>query len=212
MTPRTALERGLEELALPLPEHARERLLQYIALLAKWNRTYNLTAIRAPREMVIHHLLDSLAVVPHLPMPGARPTLADVGSGAGLPGIPLALARPDWHVTLVESTQKKASFLRQAALELELQNLAVHEGRVEQWHPAGRFAVVISRAFAELAGFLSACRHLVAPAGVLVAMKGQDPGAELARVPPECACSPPIRLRVPLLGAERHLVLCRAGP
>jgi len=211
MTPRTALERGLEELALPLPEHTRELLLQYIALLAKWNRTYNLTAIRAPREMVIHHLLDSLVVVPHLPMPGARPMLADVGSGAGLPGIPLALARPDWHVTLVESTQKKASFLRQAALELELQNLAVHEGRVEQWRPAGRFAVVISRAFAELASFLSTCRHLVAPAGVLAAMKGQDPGAELARIPPDCACSTPIRLRVPLLAAERHLVLCRPG-
>ena len=209
MTPRAALERGLGELTLPLPEGARQQLLQYVALLAKWNRTYNLTGIRTQEEMVSHHLLDALAILPHLPMPGADPSLADAGSGAGLPGIPLALARPGWRVTLVESSAKKAAFLRQAAIELGAKNLAVQEGRVEQWHPPGRFAVVVSRAFAGLAQFIAACRHLVAPHGVLAAMKGRDPRGELARLPAGCGCSAPIRVSVPLLGAERHLVICR---
>jgi len=209
MTPRDALERGLGELALQLPELARQQLLQYVALLAKWNNTYNLTAIRTQEEMISHHVLDSLAILPHLPMPGAEPALADAGSGAGLPGIPIALARPAWRVTLVESNAKKAAFLRQAAIELGTGNLAVQEGRVEQWHPPSRFAVVASRAFAGLAQFITACRHLVAPHGVLAAMKGRDPRAELARLPGGCACDAPIRVRVPLLEAERHLVLCR---
>lgn len=211
MTPRVALTRGLQQLALPLPELAREQLLRYVALLAKWNRTYNLTAVSEQSEMVTHHLLDSLVVVPHLPMPQVRPALADAGSGAGLPGIPIALARPEWQVTLVESSQKKAAFLRQASIELDLQNVAIHEGRVEQWRPSQRFAVVISRAFADLAAFVSACRHLAAPAGVLAAMKGRDPRTEVSRLPPDCECMPAVRLCVPLLQGERHLVLCRVG-
>lgn len=202
MTPRMALDRGLGELALALPADARERLLDYLALLGKWNRTYNLTAIRAPLSMVSHHLLDSLAVLPHLSMPAARGRLADAGSGAGLPGIPLAVARPDWSVSLAEASQKKAAFLRQAVIELGLSNVEVYEGRVQAWRPAARFAVVISRAFAELADFIAACRHLVDPGGILAAMKGKRPqttkGCEV------------IRLTVPLLDAERHLVLCRA--
>ena len=202
MTPRAALDRGLGELALRLPEGARERLMDYLALLAKWNRTYNLTAIREPLAMVSHHLLDSLAVLPHLPMPAAGARLADAGSGAGLPGIPLALARPEWRVTLADANQKKAAFLRQAVIELKLANVEVHEGRVEAWRPAERFAVVISRAFAELAGFIAACRHLVAPGGVLAAMKGVFP-----RAAKDCEV---IALSVPLLDAERHLVLCKA--
>ena len=115
MTPEAALDRGLAELGLELPAGARERLLDYVALLVKWNRTYNLTAIRDPLAMVAHHLLDSLAVLPHLPLAGTGARLADAGSGAGLPGIPLALARPQWRVALAESSQKKAAFLRQAA-------------------------------------------------------------------------------------------------
>ena len=209
MTPRAALERGLGELTLPLPENALERLLQYVALLAKWNRTYNLTAVRTQEEMVSHHLLDCLAILPHLPVPREAPALADAGSGAGLPGIPLALARPLWRVTLVESSAKKAAFLRQATIELGMHNVSVQQARVEQWHPGRRFAVVVSRAFAELSQFIAACRHLVAPQGVLAAMKGRDPRAELESLPPGCGCEPPIRLRVPLLDAQRHLVLCR---
>jgi 16S rRNA (guanine527-N7)-methyltransferase len=209
MTPAAALQRGLEELALPLPQDAPVKLLRYIELLAKWNKTYNLSAIRTREEMVSHHLLDSLAVVPHLPVPRERPCIADAGSGAGLPGIPIALARPDWRVTLVEANQKKAAFLRQAVIELALGHVEVHEGRIEQWRPAEAFAVVVSRAFAELATFIAACRHVLAPGGILAAMKGRDPAAEVARAQDRCACAPAIRLRVPLLPAERHLVLCR---
>jgi len=201
MTPRTALDLGLAELRLSLPDAARAQLTDYVALLAKWNRTYNLTAIDDPLRMVSHHLLDSLAILPHLPMAGEAPALADAGSGAGLPGIPLAVARPEWRVVLAESSEKKTAFLRQAALELGLRNVEVHQGRVEQWRPAQRFAVVISRAFAELARFIDACRHLVAPGGVLAAMKGAPP-TDLGS---DCRL---ISLRVPLLDAQRHLVLC----
>jgi 16S rRNA (guanine527-N7)-methyltransferase len=201
MTPRAALDRGLGELALELPPGACERLLEYVALLVKWNRTYNLTAIREPLAMVPHHLLDSLSVLPHLPLAAQAVRLADAGSGAGLPGIPLAIARPGWQVTLAESTQKKAAFLRQAAIELALGNVAVHEGRVEAWRPQPRFDLVVSRAFAALADFIAACGHLVVPGGTLAAMKGASP----KQVPAGCTSIP---LQVPLLEAQRHLVLC----
>lgn len=208
MTPRAALQRGLGELALALPADLMEQLLAYTGLLGKWNRTYNLTAIRDPLQMISHHLLDSLAVLPHLPLtPGGR--LADVGSGAGLPGIALAIARPDCTFVLNDSSQKKAAFLRQAIIQLGLHNAQVHEGRVESWHPEARFAVVISRAFAELAAFVAACRHLVSSGGVLAAMKGAYPRAELARLPPGARCDTVLQLRVPLLEAQRHLALCR---
>ena len=200
MTPRAALDLGLAELHLALPDAARAQLMDYVTLLAKWNRTYNLTAIDDPLRMVSHHLLDSLAVLPHLPMPGVA-RIADAGSGAGLPGIPLAVARPEWRVVLAESSDKKSAFLRQATLELGLRNVEVHQGRVEQWRPAQGFAVVISRAFAELTRFIAACRHLVAPGGVLAAMKGAPP-EDLGS---ECRL---ITLRVPQLDAQRHLVLC----
>lgn len=199
MTPALALEQGLGELRLDLPAGASEQLQRYLALLAKWNRTYNLTAVRNPAEMVTHHVLDSLVVLPHLPMRGG--TLADVGSGAGLPGIPLAIARPQWSITLIDASQKKAAFLRQAAIELKLANVTVREERVERWRPVARFAVVISRAFAELARFIAACRHLVEPGGVLAAMIGAAPAdAQGGEV---------IALRVPMLDAARHLVLYR---
>lgn len=203
MTPQAALERGLGQLALALPGGAQDCLLEYMALLVKWNRTYNLTAIRDPLAMVAHHLLDSLAVVPHLPL-AANGRIADAGSGAGLPGIPLAIARPDWRVALAEANQKKAAFLRQAVIELRLSNVEVHEGRVEAWRPQPLFDVVISRAFAAPADFIEACRHLLAPAGELAAMTGAAPAA------PSQACRL-IPLRVPLLDAQRHLVLCPAS-
>lgn len=211
MTPQAALERGLAELALALPADAPGRLLQYLELLAKWNRTYNLTAIRDPLDMVSHHLLDSLAVIKHLPVAGESPALADVGSGGGLPGIPLAIARPQWRVSLADSSAKKTAFLRQAAIELALANVEVHHGRVEAWRPALPFAIAISRAFADLSAFIAASRHLLAPQGILAAMKGAMPSAELASVPPGCDCSRVIQLQVPLLKAQRHLVLCYLG-
>ena len=201
----TALQRGLDELGLALPEDAQEKFLAYLELLAKWNKTYNLTAIRDPDKMISHHLLDSLAVLPHLP----AGLLADVGSGGGLPGIPLAIAQPARCVTLNDANHKKAAFLQQAVIELKLTNAQVHVGRVQAWRPAQRFACVITRGFAELADFISACRHLLAPGGVLAAMKGVFPRAELERVPAGAECRDVRRLQVPLLEAERHLVLCR---
>ncbi|HEY3078082.1 MAG TPA: 16S rRNA (guanine(527)-N(7))-methyltransferase RsmG [Burkholderiales bacterium] len=206
MTPRAALERGLEELELALPASTCDQLIAYVMLLAKWNRSYNLTAVRDPLAMVSQHLLDSLAVLPHLPLQAAR--VADVGTGAGLPGIPLALARPQWHVALIESNQKKAAFLRQAMIELSIANVEVHAGRAEEWQPQERFGLVTSRAFAELAAFVAACRHLLAPGGTFAAMKGKQPQAEIERLPPDVRLRSVLRLRTPLREAERHLVLC----
>jgi len=207
MTPRTALERGLQTMGLALSAGVEEQLLKYTQLLAKWNRTYNLTAVRDPLAMVSHHLLDSLAVLPHLAFAGVEARLADVGSGGGLPGIPLALARPQWHVALVESNDKKAAFLQQAKIELQLGNVEIQARRVETWQPVERFAVVISRAFAELADFAAACKHLLAPGAVLAAMKGKDPRDEIARLSGyECTT---LALDVPFVEGQRHLVLCQ---
>ena len=208
-TPRAALQRGLSELALALPSTAIDKLLAYLELLTKWNKTYNLTAIRDPLQAVSLHLLDSLSVLRELP--DRSGALADVGSGGGLPGIPLAIAEPARRVTLNDASEKKAAFLRQAVIELSLGNADVHIGRAEQWRPTPGFAVVITRGFASLVDFLAACRHLVAPGGVLAAMKGAYPEAELAQIPADCECGDVRRLKVPLLDAERHLVLCRAG-
>jgi 16S rRNA (guanine527-N7)-methyltransferase len=205
MTPRAALDCGLGELDLALPESARQKLIAYVELLAKWNKTFNLTAIRDPLQMVSVHLLDSLSVSRELP-PGA---LADIGSGPGLPGIPIAIAEPDRPIVLLEANHKKGSFLRQAVIELRLANSAVQVERAETWRPIERFAVVISRAFADLLDFIASCRHLVADGGVLAAMKGAYPGDELARASTDCDCSDVRRVVVPMLNAERHLVLCR---
>ena len=205
MTPRAALDRGLGELNLALPEPGRQKLIAYVELLVKWNKTFNLTAIRDPLQMVSLHLLDSLSVSRELP-PGP---LADLGSGPGLPGIPIAIAEPDRPIVLLEANQKKGSFFRQAVIELGLANSAVQVVRAETWRPIERFAVVISRAFADLLDFIASCRHLVADGGVLAAMKGTYPKDELARASSNFDCSDVRRVVVPLLNAERHLVLCR---
>lgn len=205
MTPRSALDQGLGELKLALPESARGKLVAYMELLAKWNQTFNLTAIRDPLQMVSHHVLDSLAVLGEIP----SGRLADIGSGAGLPGIPIAIAEPERPVVLLEANEKKGSFLRQAVIELGLANSTVQIARAEAWHPIEQFAVVISRAFAELVEFITCCRHLIAADGVLAAMKAGYPHEELARAASDCDCSDVRRLAVPLLDAERHLVLCR---
>jgi 16S rRNA (guanine527-N7)-methyltransferase len=205
MTPQAALDAGLGELKLALPLSSRQKLIAYVELLVKWNKIFNLTAIRDPLQMVSQHLLDSLATLRELP----AGRLADVGSGAGLPGIPIAIAEPERPVVLVDSNQKKGSFLRQAVIELGLQNSAVQVERAEAWRPGEHFAVVISRAFAELADFIGNCRHLLADGGVLVAMKGAYPRDKLGRAMNGCDCTDVRRLAVPLLDAERHLVFCR---
>jgi 16S rRNA (guanine527-N7)-methyltransferase len=205
MNAEVQLHHGLAGLGLTLSAAAQSRLLQYLRLLSKWNRIYNLTAIREPSRLVSHHLLDSLAVVPHL----EGTSVVDVGSGAGLPGIPLALARPEWTLTLLDSNHKKAAFLRQAVLELNLENTQVGTDRVEHWRPVHRFDVVISRAFSDLPGFVDTARHLCRPGGVLAAMKGIYPDEELAHLSPEIHIQKVVALEVPGLRASRHLVVLR---
>lgn len=198
-----ALGDGLQALRLPLPDAARSRLLDYLALVDKWNRVYNLTAVRERDRMLAHHVLDSLAVAPHL----AGSALLDVGSGAGLPGIPLAVARPELAVTLLEASHKKAAFLRQAAIELGLDNVDVVNARVETWDAPRRYDVVISRAFSDLAEFAGLAGRHCSEGGVLAAMKGVHPYEELAQLPLPYRASAVIALEVPGLDAERHLVL-----
>lgn len=197
------LKRGLLALGLTLDAPTQQRLLDYIALIDKWNRVYNLTAIREPEKMVSHHLLDSLAVAPHLH--AAR--VLDVGSGAGLPGIPLALANPDMQVTLLDSNHKKAAFLNQAVIELKLKNAAVCAERVESWQTEDRFDVIISRAFSDMGEFVRVARHLLAPGGVFAAMKGLHPYEEIDKLPPECRVQQVLPLAIPGLEGARHLVL-----
>ncbi len=205
MSPESQLGQGLTGLGLALSTAAQDGLLRYLGLLIKWNRTYNLTAIREPSKLVSHHLLDSLAVLQHL----QGRSVVDVGSGAGLPGIPLALARPEWRVALLDSNHKKGAFLRQVVLELKLVNVEVVTDRAEQWRPSEGFDVVISRAFADLPGFVEAGRHLCRTGGTLAAMKGVYPHEELAQLTPEARLERVLPLEVPGLKAARHLVLLR---
>jgi len=205
MTLAADLAAGLRTLDVPLDPAAQEKLLAYVALIAKWNRVYNLTAVREPERMLSRHLLDSMAVLPHL----CGPSIADVGSGAGLPGIPLAIARPDWQVTLIESNHKKSAFLRQAAIELALRNVDIREERAEAVTPRGVFDEVIARAFSDLAEFAAAAATLCKPAGKLVAMKGVYPYEEIAALPQGCRVEQVVSLEVPGMDAERHLVIMR---
>ena len=197
------LAQGLAELDLALPAAAQQKLLAYAALLYTWNRTYSLTALREQDKAVSHHLLDSLAVLPFVP----AGDLLDVGSGGGMPGIPLAIARPELRVTLLDSNSKKAAFLKQAAIELALPNISVHCGRVEQYHPQDHFSAITSRAFAELADFVMLTRHLLRADGGWLAMKGLWPHDEIARLPQDVAVTAVHRLAVPGVDGERHLVL-----
>ena len=199
------LRDGLATLGLSLTEKQISRLIGYCALLQKWNRVYNLTAIREPSRFVSHHLLDSLAVLPHL----EADRIIDVGSGAGLPGIPLAIARPEWTVMLLDSNHKRGAFLRQAVAELGLQNSDVHIARAEDWHPPGRCQVAISRAFSDIGGFVEASRHFLGPEGVFAAMKGVYPHEELAQLPGDVEVASVVPLVVPGLRAARHLALLR---
>lgn len=208
MTRETSLEDGLRAMGLDLGAEAQARLTQHLELLAKWNRVHNLTAVRETGQMVVVHVLDSLSLVPHL---GGARTLLDVGTGAGFPGVPLAIARPDLAVTVIDSSHKKCAFLDQVKAELKLANLTVVCQRVEQWKPPHRFDVVVSRAFAELSDFVSQAGHLAAPGGRLLAMKGVHPFEEIARVPPSHRVSQVVELEVPSLDARRHLVFLEAA-
>jgi 16S rRNA (guanine527-N7)-methyltransferase len=203
MSVAAQLAEGVEALGLALPSEAQPRLIEYLALLQKWNRTYNLTAVREASKMVNQHLLDCLAVVPHV----RAATVLDVGSGAGLPGIPLAVAAPKMQVTLLESNHKKAAFLQQAKLELKLDNIAVTCERVETWQPGRKFEMVISRAFSDLAEFIKLAGRHVAPGGEVAAMKGIYPHEEIAQLPAGWSLRKAAQLTVPGLRAQRHLLL-----
>lgn len=185
----------------------RARIIQYVLLIEKWNRKHNLTAIRNIEDMLAYHVMDSLSVLPHI----VGPYVIDVGSGAGLPGIPIALARPEWQVVLLDSNRKKAAFLQQAIIELGLDNVCVVSQRVEQWGVTEKadFNTVISRAFASLGDFINMAGHLCAQdgeSGRLVAMKAESSAEECARISPEYVIEAVIPVSVPGLDAKRQLI------
>jgi len=201
------LAAGVAELGVDAGPEAQNKLLAYLELMAKWNRVYNLTALRNPREWVTHHLLDSLSVLPHI----RGPLVVDVGSGAGLPGLALAMARPDWQVVSVEAVDKKAAFQRQVAAELALTNVKIEGRRVEDAVLAGGADTVVSRAFSSLADFVNLTRHLLKPDGQWAAMKGRLPQEEIAALPAEVRVREVIELKVPGLNAERCVVMMEWG-
>ncbi|MDQ3026408.1 MAG: 16S rRNA (guanine(527)-N(7))-methyltransferase RsmG [Pseudomonadota bacterium] len=202
------IEQGLLAMGVDLPHQSRGRLAAHLELIEKWNQVHNLTAVRDTAQMVVLHLLDSLTLLPHL---GGAKTLIDVGSGPGFPGIPLAIARPELSITLLDSSHKKCAFLEQARVELGLENITVACERVQQYHPEQLFDAVVSRAFAELSDFVIQSQHLAAPGGRLLAMKGVYPFEEIARVPATHRVAQVVELAVPSLEAKRHLVFMEAA-
>jgi 16S rRNA (guanine527-N7)-methyltransferase len=200
---RHRLDEGLAALGQDLPAALRERLIDYVELLARWNAAYNLTAVRDPGDMVSRHLLDSLAIAPYV----SGASLADLGSGAGLPGIPLALVAPERQVTLVDSNGKKARFLREAVRALKLANVRVIEGRVQD--VPGQFDCITARAFATLADMLNWAGNLLAPGGDWLAMKGRLQEEEIAALPSGYQIARVLPLQVPGSEGERHLIVVR---
>ncbi len=195
------IRRGCERLGLAPDPAVTQRLEAFVELLAKWNRVYNLTAVREPHAMVVRHILDSLAALPFL----TRGRLLDAGTGAGLPGLPIAIVRPDLFVTLLDSNAKKLRFVRQAGTELDLDNLDIVQQRIEQYRPAQAFDMVISRAVASIGDIYRDTAHLVRPGGRFLFMKGARPDAEIAAfgLPGQLHVE---ALQVPGLDAQRHLV------
>ncbi len=205
MSQAKELTLGITQLGLSVAPEAQQKLLQYLELLYKWNRVYNLTAIRQPEQMVSGHLLDSLAVVPHM-WPGCW---LDVGCGAGLPGLVLAMACPQWTFTLIDSNSKKTSFVQQAKMELELNNVSVHCGRVESWQAGAKFDGIISRAFTDTAGFVGLTRHLLAQGGGWIAMKAAPKAAELEQLSHDVSVIGVVPLEVPGVVAARCLIMLK---
>ena len=198
---------GANEMGVALSEGQASKLLDYLDLLQKWNKAYNLTAVRDRPAMLVQHLLDSLSIVPHLP-PG---DLLDVGSGGGLPGIPLAILQPDRSITLIDTVGKKVAFLKQAAMTLGLKNVSVVSDRIESWEPPAQhvdgFKLITARAYATLATLIGQTRRLLAKNGGWYAMKGVFPDAEMAELPPDVVVKAVIPLQVPSLDAARHLIV-----
>jgi 16S rRNA (guanine527-N7)-methyltransferase len=199
---RCSLAPGLNALGLAVPAETRERLLAFVELLLKWNKAYSLTAIDTPREALVRHVFDSLSISAFL----RGGTVLDVGTGAGLPGLPLALTRPELHFTLLDSNGKKFRFVNHAVMTLELKNTVVVGMRAEDYRPGARFDTVVSRAFSKLAAFVRIAGDLCAPAGRILAMKGVYPREELQRLPEGFRVAAIHQVTVPGLAAERHVV------
>jgi len=197
------LEEGIVAMQLDVSPAQREKLMDYLALMFKWNSVYNLTSLRDPMQMVTHHLLDSLAAVPAF---AQAHNVLDVGSGGGLPGIVLAILRPDMKVSMIDTVHKKTAFLTQVKAELGLSNVTVYTARVEQLQVSDKFDVITSRAFADLSDFVNWSSHLLADGGRYIALKGVAPKDEQERLPAEWQVTGVEPLQVPRLGAERHLV------
>jgi 16S rRNA (guanine527-N7)-methyltransferase len=202
---RATLEQAAQQLSLDLSPAQIDQLLAYLALLQKWNKVYNLTAVRDPAQMLSHHLVDSLSAIPPLLRHGAPARLMDVGAGGGLPGVVIAICCPDTDVTCVDAVAKKATFIQQVAAELKLPNLHGVHSRVEQL-AAEPFGVITSRAFASLLDFTTLTRQHLAPGAVWLAMKGQHPADEIAALPGDVAVFHVEQLNVPGLDAQRCIV------
>ena len=205
--PRCAelLAQGLAKMDIPASEENRETLLKFLSLMVKWNAAYNLTAVRDPEEMVVRHLLDSLSVLPYV----VGKYLLDVGSGPGLPGIPMAILRPEISFTLLDSNGKKIRFIRQAILELGLKNIVAVQQRVENFQPVERFHTITARAFTGLPRLFESTQHLLRAKGRIVAMKGAASTIEKEMEGNRAAEVETVNLRVPFLNEERHLVIMR---
>ena len=201
------LSRLLDEAGISLTDHQKNQLVAYVELLHKWNKAYNLTSVRDPNEMLIRHILDSIVVAPHLQ--GER--FIDVGTGPGLPGIPLSIVLPDAHFTLLDSLGKRVRFLRQVQHELHLTNVTPVQSRVEDFPAEPPFDGVISRAFASLNDMVSWCHHLPGAQGKFYALKGLIPNDEIATLPTEFSVESIVELAVPHLEGDRHLVVVKAN-
>lgn len=199
------LSRLLEQAGISLTDHQKNQLVVYVDMLNKWNKAYNLTSVRDPNEMLIRHILDSIVVAPHLR--GER--FIDVGTGPGLPGIPLSIVRPECHFTLLDSLGKRVRFLRQVQHELKLENIEPVQSRVEAFPSEPPFDGVISRAFASLNDMVSWCKHLPAQDGRFYALKGLVPDDEIAQLPAGYSVESIAKLQVPQLDGERHLVVIK---
>lgn len=205
MDNKQKLQEGLAALGLNLTTAQQLLLLEYASLLQKWNRIYNLTALRRDDKIISHHILDSLTLLPYVEK---AQTLMDVGSGGGMPGIPTAICRSDLQITLLDSNTKKTAFLQQTVIELGLSNVTVASGRVETIYDK-KVDVVTSRAFAELADFVALTKHLLNEHGYWAAMKGVYPYEEIEQLPDDIEVITADKLHVPMLDAERHMVLMR---
>ncbi len=204
------LQDGIADIGLKVDELPLQAYLRYVELLVQWNKAYNLTAIREPEKMLAYHVLDSLSVLPLIKSNHTENRCLDIGTGAGLPGIILALARPDTQWVLLDGNNKKTRFVQQAVMILNLDNVEVVCSRIEHYAPRNKFSMIISRAFTSLSAFVACSHPLLAPEGCLLAMKGPEPADEISDLDPECFITETTSLKVPGVAARRSVVRIQA--